>query len=106
MLQISKLLQQRLGVKISDFDLYRASTLRDIRQTLLMKPESKKLAQDLRDVEGIKELANIKIHSRRVTPIDKEKAVGRWKVIEQELISRGLPVTGKGNQKYQVVDEE
>jgi hypothetical protein len=26
--------------------------------------------------------------------IDKEKAVGRWKVIEEELMKRDLPVTG------------
>lgn len=32
--------------------------------------------------------------SRRFTPIDKEKETGRWKVIEEELTRRGLPVTG------------
>jgi hypothetical protein len=39
-------------------------------------------------------LPNVTIHSRRQTPIDKEKSVGRWKVIEKELKKRGLPVTG------------
>lgn len=32
--------------------------------------------------------------SRRETPVDKEKEVGRWKVIERELKARGLPVLG------------
>lgn len=41
-------------------------------------------------------LPNVKVYSRRVTPIDKEVWVGRWKVIEAELIKRGLPVTGTG----------
>ena len=29
-----------------------------------------------------------------VVAVDKEKAVGRWKLIEQELKARDLPVTG------------
>lgn len=37
------------------------------------------------------------IHGRRQTPIDKEKEVGRWKVIEKELRERGLPVVGRGS---------
>lgn len=34
------------------------------------------------------------MHSRRVGPIDREISVGRWKVIEEELKKRDLPVTG------------
>lgn len=41
-------------------------------------------------------LPNVKVYGRRVTPIDKEVWVGRWKVIEEELRKRGLPVTGTG----------
>lgn len=83
-----------------------ASTLRDIRRQLLVKHEPKKLAQKLREEEEIQELGNVKVHARRVTPIDKEKAVGRWKVIEQQLIDRGLPVTGhSGRNKKIGVDE-
>jgi hypothetical protein len=40
------------------------------------------------------QLPNVKIYSRRVTPIDKEVEVGRWKVIVKELEKRELPVTG------------
>jgi hypothetical protein len=43
------------------------------------------------------DLANVKVHERRVGPIDKEVAVGRWKVIEEELKKRDLPVTGYGD---------
>jgi len=42
------------------------------------------------------DLPNVEIRERRYTPIDREKEIGRWKVIEQELEKRGLPVTGKG----------
>lgn len=40
------------------------------------------------------ELSNVTLHDRKLTPIDKEVSVGRWKVIEEELTKRGLPVTG------------
>ncbi len=34
------------------------------------------------------------VHKSRQTPIDKDRAVGRWKLIEDELTARDLPVTG------------
>jgi len=40
-------------------------------------------------------MPNVEIFPRRHTPIDKEKEVGRWKVIERELQKKGLPVTGR-----------
>lgn len=93
---------QKEGVRFSDYAVNRADTLNDIRQLLITKPEPKKLAQRLQEGEEIKELANVQVHSRRVTPIDKEKAVGRWKIIEQELIDRGLPVTGHSGRVKKV----
>ena len=42
----------------------------------------------------MQELANVKVHDRRISPIDREVSVGRWKVIEEALTKRGLPVTG------------
>lgn len=43
------------------------------------------------------ELTNVTVHDRKIGPIDKEVSVGRWKVIEEELKKRDLPVTGYGN---------
>ncbi|KIW47877.1 uncharacterized protein PV06_00533 [Exophiala oligosperma] len=37
---------------------------------------------------------NVMVLSRRETPVDKEKEIGRWKVIARELQSKGLPVLG------------
>ncbi|KAK5047226.1 hypothetical protein LTR84_006748 [Exophiala bonariae] len=42
---------------------------------------------------------NVMVLPRRETPVDKEKEVGRWKLIEKELIERGLPVLGKYAQQ-------
>lgn len=39
---------------------------------------------------------NVMILPRKVSEVDKEMEVGRWKVIERELIARGLPVMPKG----------
>jgi len=53
------------------------------------------LAETLATKTELASLPNVKIMGRRETPVDKEKAVGRWKVIEAELRSRGLPVLGR-----------
>jgi hypothetical protein len=42
---------------------------------------------------------NVMVLPRRETPVDKEKEVGRWKLIEKELTERGLPVLGKYPQE-------
>lgn len=38
---------------------------------------------------------NVMVLPRRETPVDKQKEVGRWKIIEKELTARGLPVLGR-----------
>lgn len=60
-------------------------------------PKAKSLAEELEAAGKLDGLANVSLHSRRITPIDKEVAVGRWKVIEEELAKRGLPATGHGD---------
>jgi hypothetical protein len=60
-----------------------------------IKPRPKNLAETLATKTELASLPNVKIMGRRETPVDKEKAVGRWKVIEAELRSRGLPVLGR-----------
>lgn len=39
--------------------------------------------------------ANVMVSTRRETPVDKEKEVGRWKVIVKELEKRQLPIPGR-----------
>lgn len=51
---------------------------------------------------ALAELPNVKVYPRRVTPIDKEKMVGRWKVIVKELEKRELPITGTGGYEKSV----
>lgn len=36
----------------------------------------------------------MRVYTRRRTPVDKEKDIGRWKIIENELAARNLPIFG------------
>jgi hypothetical protein len=67
-----------------------------ITVALTITKRGKKLAEVLEDQKALFALPNVTVHSRRVTPIDREVSVGRWKVIEEELRKRDLPVTGTG----------
>jgi hypothetical protein len=71
-----------------------ATSMSDLYQALKTRPAPERLAraQQLKKVK--KDLPNVTVHDHRRTPIHKHKDVGRWKVIEEELINRGLPVTG------------
>ncbi|KAI9839793.1 MAG: hypothetical protein M1837_001992 [Sclerophora amabilis] len=84
------------GHRISDPTISTLTTVSSLLAQLIKPPKPKKLAEILVADDKLQQLPNLQIHDRRVTPIDREKAVGRWKVIEKELTKRGLPVTGSG----------
>lgn len=85
---------QLTGKRISDPDISQIDTARSLLDLLAQKPKPKKLAEVLLNHEDLISVPNVRIFGRRYTPIDKERDVGRWKVIEKELRRRGLPVTG------------
>ncbi|KAJ4139854.1 hypothetical protein NW768_001199 [Fusarium equiseti] len=94
---IRKRLYQLTGHFIPDVKLAAANTPKElITVALTLNKRGKKLAEVLEEQKGFSKLQNVTVHSRRVTPIDREVAVGRWKVIEEELRKRDLPVTGTG----------
>ena len=65
-------------------------------RTHLLLPFTKpaKVADALLKNETLMSLSNVRVETRRVTPIDRHVRVGRWKEIVKELEDRGLPVTG------------
>jgi hypothetical protein len=85
---------QLTGARISDPAIARIENVGHLVSELLEKPKPKKLADILLARADLMALPNLEIFPHRHTPIDKEKEVGRWKVIEKELEERGLPVTG------------
>ena len=92
-LKLVKRMLQITGYRIPDPVISAANTLRDLHTAFKTKEKPKKLAQT-EQLQQLKGAPNVAVHASRRTPIHKEKAVGRWKVIEEELIARDLPVTG------------
>ena len=64
------------------------------------KPKPKKLADHLLTKPDLAGLSNVHIMTRRQTPVDRDKQVGRWKIIEAELQSKGLPVLSSTPRAY------
>jgi hypothetical protein len=71
-------------------------TVSDLLAALVKPPKPKKLQEVIEKNGDLASLPNVKVYSRRVTPVDKEKMIGRWKLIEHELKKRNLPVLGTG----------
>ncbi|KAE8453782.1 hypothetical protein EG329_009294 [Mollisiaceae sp. DMI_Dod_QoI] len=80
------------GIRIPDSAIQPSKTAGAFLSQLIKPPKPRKLAEALQP--QLLSLQNVKFSGTRVTPIDKEKQVGRWKLVEQELRHRGLPVTG------------
>ncbi|CAK7245677.1 MAG: hypothetical protein STHCBS139747_007262 [Sporothrix thermara] len=93
---INKRILQLTGHMLPDAQLATADTVGALLAVLVRPPKAKKLAEELAADGTLASLPNVSVYGRRVTPIDKHKAVGRWKVIVEELEKRELPVTGTG----------
>jgi hypothetical protein len=91
---------QLTGLRIPDAAIMPAKTVKGLLAHLVKPPKPRKLVEALEQKEELMNLPNVSIYAKRVTPIDKHKSVGRWKVIEQELTKRGLPVTGNGEEAH------
>jgi hypothetical protein len=83
------------GTRISDANLHTTNTVQGLLKHLITPPKPRKLVDALTQKAELISLPNVTISDRRITPIDKEKSLGRWKVIEKELERRGLPATGR-----------
>ncbi|KAK4553556.1 hypothetical protein LTR86_009352 [Recurvomyces mirabilis] len=103
-LALHKVILRVTGRRISDAALNSSHTLSDLYSHLTAKKKSPTLARapEIRRLKATS-AANVSFVPRKVTMIDREKKVGRWKVIEEELIARGLPVTGSRFQGAKTV---
>ncbi|QIW95711.1 hypothetical protein AMS68_001229 [Peltaster fructicola] len=89
-----KIRQLTKGCRISDFDMSKATRFEHVYRAMSTIPEAKKLTQAAPVKVLRTQLPNVTVHTKRQTPIDKEKDIGRWKIIEAELERRNLPITG------------
>lgn len=85
---------QLTGIRISDSVISSSNTAKALLAHLITPPKPRKLVDALEQKEELLTLPNVHVYPSRITPIDKEQRVGRWKVIEKELQERGLPVLG------------
>ncbi|TKA32036.1 hypothetical protein B0A50_01282 [Salinomyces thailandicus] len=76
-----------------------ATTLASIYTHLAAPAAPKKLAHAPALQKLQSRAPNVAVHARRQTPIDAERKVGRWKVIQDELMKRDLPVTGSRHRE-------
>jgi len=90
---IRKRLYQLTGNLIPDARLGATRTVRHVLTMAYKQPKPKKLAEIL-EQQRFAELPNVRLHSKKIGPIDREIELGRWKVIKEELEKRNLPVTG------------
>jgi hypothetical protein len=95
--QAAKRIQQLTGHRIPDGKLVAIGSIENLLKELVEPEKPKKLAELIETKGVFKELPNVRVFPRRVTPIDKEKMVGRWKIIVKELEKRDLPVIGTGD---------
>ena len=94
--QVVRRFTQLTGQRVPDHILQNTSSVGYLVSQLAQpqKPNTLYEALTMERQEMIS-LPNVQISHRRETPVDKEKRVGRWKVIEGELRSKGLPVPGR-----------
>lgn len=92
--QIRKRVFQLTGHLLPDAKLARVESVNQFLGILVGPPPAKKLVEAIERKGDLLQLPNVRVHSRRVTPIDKEIEVGRWKLIREELEKRSLPLTG------------
>jgi hypothetical protein len=93
--QIAKRVQLRTGIRLTDPQITQAKTVGAMFIHLWKPEKPKKLAEGLLLNEELRSLPNVKIADHRVTFVHKEREVGRWKVIEDELNERGIPPLGR-----------
>ncbi|KAK0743021.1 hypothetical protein B0T18DRAFT_489865 [Schizothecium vesticola] len=90
------------GHRIMDFKMTGLSTPASIINHLAQPTKTKKLVEELEAKGLLAGLPNVTVFAKRVGPVDKERMVGRWKIIEKELTARGLPVLGTGDHRKAV----
>lgn len=81
------------GIRLPDLKMQKASTLDEVRHMLLTKPKSPLFSSG--SGERFAVTPNVQVYSKRRTRVHKDEAKGGWKLIEEGLRQRGLPVWGK-----------
>lgn len=100
----AKRIQRLTGHIIPDGKLLGIETITSLIAYLAKPPKARKLFEEIETTGVVANLPNVTVSPRRVTPVDKDISVGRWKVMKKELEKRQLPVLGtEGHQKSKLL---
>lgn len=86
---------QLTGHAIPDIKLLHVHCAGQLLALIVAPPPPRTVYEAVQQRGELSKLPNVTIHEKRRTPVDEAKSVGRWKIIEEELNRRGLPVLGK-----------
>ncbi|KAI1134577.1 ribosomal subunit 39S-domain-containing protein [Hypoxylon sp. FL0543] len=94
---VTKRIFQLTGQLVHDHQLSSISDVRSLLHAVQTPPKPKTLTQELQERrQDLIQLPNVSVAAKRITRGDKEKALGRFKLIEEELKKRDLPLDGHG----------
>ncbi|KAI0844238.1 ribosomal subunit 39S-domain-containing protein [Daldinia vernicosa] len=94
---ITKRIFQLTGQLVRDHQLSSIADVRSLLQAVQKPPKLKTLTQEIQERrQDLVQLPNVSFATKRITRGDREKAVGRFKLIEEELKKRDLPLVGHG----------
>lgn len=95
--QITKRIFQLTGQRIHDHQLESATTVQTILHMIKKPPKPVTLMEEIEKRHpSLLDLPNVTVSGKRVTKGDKEKALGRYKVMQEEFKKRELPGVGHG----------
>ncbi|KAI1446071.1 ribosomal subunit 39S-domain-containing protein [Annulohypoxylon stygium] len=94
---VTKRIFQLTGHLVQDFKLSGINNVQTLLHVVLKPPKPKTLTMEIQERrQDLVQLPNVQVATKRVTRGDKEKAVGRFKLIEEEYRKRELPLKGHG----------
>lgn len=93
-IQVAKRVFQLAGQHIPDAKLLHIQTAGGLLATVVKPEPARRVYEAVQQRGELNKLPNVSVYSKRRTPVDVAKDLGRWKIVEQELQKRGLPVLG------------
>lgn len=83
------------GTRIPDPIISDAKNVGQLLERIVVPPKPKTLVESIQRQAKLQKMPNVRVHEKRRSYIDRDRDVGRWKVIEYALYERGLPITGR-----------
>jgi hypothetical protein len=81
---------QLTGIRLPDAAIKSTNTAKVLLNHLITPPKPRKLFEALEQKGDLFELENVTVHPRRRCLKEKERDIGRWKIIKKEWMARGL----------------